>query len=146
MTSLDCRAHDPVVTRHRSTLPLDVDAIARDIERAASVVAPYREHADALADRVVEVCEATYALPPGSIRGPSRSKVRAMGRQSAMWALRQAGWSHPRCARAVGRVDHTTSIAATRRTQIRNRHDAYALRRNLGVLDACGIERPEEHR
>ena len=145
MTSLDCRIHDPVVTRYRPTLPLDADAIARDIERASLVVA-YREPANDLADRVVEVCEATYALPPGSIRGPSRSKVRAMARQSAMWSLRQAGWSHPRCARAVGRVDHTTSIAAVRRTRIRNRHDAYALKRNLGILDAVGIERPEEHR
>ena len=141
MTSLDCRIHDPFASRYRPTLAIDAAAIARDIERAASVVL-YREHTDDLADRVVEACEATYALPPGAIRGPSRSKIRAMARQSAMWSLRQAGWSHPRCARAVGRVDHTTSINGVRKTQLRNRHCKYSLSRNLGILDACGIAHP----
>ena len=144
MTSLDCRIHDPVVTRHRPTLPIDVAAIARDIERAASV--PYREPGDELAARVVAVCEDTYGIRAGTIRGPSRRLQVAIARQAAYWCLRQAGWSWPRCARAANRADHTSSIHGARRTEWRNKHEAYALRRNLGVLDACGIERPQEHR
>lgn len=60
-------------------------------------------------------------LRPAVIRGRGRTKTVARARQLAMFILHTRGLSFIEVARAVGRKDHTTALAAVRAIRRRRR-------------------------